>query len=89
MDNVAIKRNCADCRCKASVGESRNNLSRNAPYYSSRDRYLVFMTMETPRLRDGTKVPDAALLLADTWSRNQLILPDHVHVIFESNRSYV
>ena len=69
-------------------GRRRNNVARYAPYNSSRDRYLVFMTMETPQLRDGTKVPDAALLLADTWSRNQSILPDRVHVIFESNRSY-
>ncbi len=41
------------------------------------------MTMETPLLRDGTKLPGAAPLLADVYSKNQLILRKCVYVIIE------
>ena len=37
------------------MGGRCGHVSRNAPFVLSRDRYLVFMTMETPQLRDGTK----------------------------------
>ena len=44
------------------MGGRCDNVSSNAPYVLSRDQYLVLITLETPLLRDGTKVPDATSL---------------------------
>ena len=59
-------------------------MSCNAPYDLSKDLCFVFMTMETPLLRDATELPDAAALLADIWNKDQLILRRRGHVIFET-----